>query len=63
MGNMLLNSNEILSRNTNSQLPATVIMLKEDLEKKKVVVQNKVADADEDIQLNREELNVRLYSS
>lgn len=57
-GNTFMNSHELLARNNNSQLPATVIMLKEDLEKKKPTVVAKIVEANNEIQNNKNELKV-----
>ena len=57
--NIILQTCEILSRSQqNNQLTATLIMLKEDLEQKRSLIQNKAKDAYEEIEKDNEELKV-----
>ena len=55
---IILQNSEVLSRSQNNQLPATLIMLKEDLEQKRSIIQNKAKDAGEEIDMDNEELKV-----
>ena len=56
--NIILQNCEILSRSQNNQLPAALIMLKEDLEQKRSLIQNKAKDTYEEIEKDNEELKV-----
>ena len=57
---IILQNSEVLSRSQNNQLPATLIMLKEDLEQKRSIIQNKAKDAGEEIDMDNEELKVKI---
>jgi len=56
--NIVLQNSEIISRSQNNQLPATLIMLKEDLEQKRSTIQSKIKDSNAEIENDREELRV-----
>jgi len=41
LSNIILHANETMARSDNEQLPATLIVFKEDLERKKDIIKNK----------------------
>ena len=56
--NIILQNSEIISRSQNNQLSVTLIILKEDLEQKRSIIQEKIKDANEEIDKDKEELKV-----
>ncbi len=60
LSNIILHANEQMARSDNEQLPATLIVFKEDLERKKDLIKNKLKELtniQEDVQT---ELKVRI---